>query len=150
MNQKAQITRENIKSIISKNYIDLFKYCYKKHIQSKNNSDLILKCLESNSFIIFEYLMENGSYINQNEFSSVFLSKKKHNILFLNIILDKYLDLLPVNSSIITLSIRNKVDSARLEKLVNNNYHYDEKDIITVLEDKNIKLAKVMINAYKG
>tara|TARA_Y100000817_G_C16765724_1_gene503746 strand:+ start:96 stop:380 length:285 start_codon:yes stop_codon:yes gene_type:complete len=94
--------------------------------------------------------MENGSYINQNEFSSVFLSKKKHNILFLNIILDKYLDLLPVNSSIITLSIRNKVDSARLEKLVNNNYHYDEKDIITVLEDKNIKLAKVMINAYKG
>ena len=77
INQKAQITRENIKSIISKNYIDLFKYCYKNHIQSKNNSDLILKCLESNSFIIFEYLMENGSYINPNEFSPVFLSKKK-------------------------------------------------------------------------
>tara|TARA_B100000686_G_C16676153_1_gene909245 strand:- start:416 stop:1123 length:708 start_codon:yes stop_codon:yes gene_type:complete len=149
INQKAQITRENIKSILSKNYIDLFKYCYKNHLQSKNNSDLILKCLESNSFIIFDYLMENGSYINTSEFSTAFLSKKKHNTIFLNMILDKYLDLLPENSRIISLSIRNKVDSARLEKLINNNYHYDEKDIITVLEHKNIKLAKLMINGYQ-
>jgi hypothetical protein len=149
INKKAIVTREIIKSIISKNYIDLFKYCYKNYFHTKNNSDLLLKCLESNSFIIFEYLMDNGSYINPIEFSEVFLSKKKHNTLFLNTILDKYPDLLPLNTGIISLSIKNKVDSGRIEKLVNNNYYYNERDIITVLEDKNIKLAKLMINTYK-
>jgi len=112
--KKAIVTREIIKSIITKNYIDLFKYCYEEphdpnYIgwKSKNNSDLLLKCLESNSFIIFEYLMDNGSYINPIEFSEVFLSKKKHNTLFLNTILDKYPDLLPLNTGIISLSIKN-------------------------------------------
>jgi hypothetical protein len=149
VNQKVQITRENMKSLISKNYIELFKYCYEKNIRGKNNSDLLLKCVESNSFVIFDYLMENGSYINPSEFSSVFLSKKKHNIIFLNMILDKYVDLLPLNTNIISLSIKNKVDFERIQKLINNNYHYDEKDIIIILEDKNIKLAKLMINAYQ-
>lgn len=149
INQKAQITRENMKSLISKNYIDLFKYCYEKHIHGKNNSDLLLKCVESNSFVIFDYLMSNGSYINPSEFSTVFLSKKKHHIIFLNMILDNYIDLLPVNTNIISVSIKNKVDFGRIEKLINNNYHYDEKDIINVLEQKDIKLAKLMINEYK-
>ena len=149
INQKAQITRENMKSLISKNYIDLFKYCYKKHIHGKNNSDLLLKCVESNSFVIFDYLMGNGSYINPSEFSTVFLSKKKHHTIFLNMILDNYIDLLPVNTNIISVSIKNKVDFGRIEKLINNNYHYDEKDIINVLEQKDIKLAKLMINEYK-
>ena len=148
INQKAQITRENMKSLISKNYIDLFKYCYEKHIHGKNNSDLLLKCVESNSFVIFDYLMVNGSYINPIEFSTVFLSKKKHHIIFLNMILDNYSYLLPVNTNIISVSIKNKVDFGRIEKLINNNYHYDEKDIINVLEQKDIKLAKLMINAY--
>mgnify|MGYP004367075263 CR=1 FL=1 len=53
------------------------------------------------------------------------------------------------NSNIVSLSIKNKVDSNRIEKLINNNYYYDEKDIIIILEDKNIKLAKIMINAYQ-
>ena len=149
VNQKAQITRENMKSLISKNYFELFKYCYKNYIQSKNNSDLLLKCVETSSFIIFDYLMNDGCYINKNEFSTAFLSKKKHNTVFLNMILDKYVDLLPLNSNIVSLSIKNKVDSNRIEKLINNNYYYDEKDIIIILEDKNIKLAKIMINAYQ-
>jgi len=150
INQKATITRENMKSFISKNYIELFKHCFTNYFSSKHNSDLLLKCVESNSFVIFEYLMEQGSYIHPNEFSDVFLSKKKQNTLFLNMILDKYTKLLPLNCSIISLSIKNKVDSSRIEKLVNNNYYYDEKDIITILEDKNIQLAKLMINSYES
>ena len=150
INQKAQITRENMKSFISKNYIELFKHCFTNYFSSKHNSDLLLKCVESNSFVIFEYLMEQGSYIHPNEFSDVFLSKKKQNTLFLNMILDKYTKLLPLKCSIISLSIKNKVDSSRIEKLVNNNYYYDEKDIITILEDKNIQLAKLMINSYES
>jgi len=150
VNQKVQITRENMKSLISKNYIELFKYCYKKYFHTKNNSDLLLKCVEYNSFVIFDYLMENSSYINPSEFSKVFLSKKKHHTIFLNMILDKYVNLLSLDSNIISLSIRNKVDSGRLEKLINNNYYYNERDIITVLENKNIKLAKIMINAYQN
>ena len=89
INDKAKITRDTIKSIISKDYIDLFKYCYKKYKFNlmKNNSDLLLKCLEVNSFVIFDYLMDERVYIHPVEFSQVLLSKRKHNTLFLNMIL---------------------------------------------------------------
>ena len=150
INKKAQVNREIMKSLISKNYIELFKYCIKNQFQSKNNSDLLLKCIETNAFIIFDYLMDNGSYINQSEFSEVFISKRKHNTIFLNMILDKYLHLLPLNCTIISLSIKNKVDSARIGMLIHKNYKYDISDIITILENKNIQLAKEMINSYES
>ena len=150
INKKAQVNREIMKSLISKNYIELFKYCIKNQFQSKNNSDLLLKCIETNAFIIFDYLMDNGSYINQREFSEVFISKRKHNTIFLNMILDKYLHLLPLNCTIISLSIKNKVDSARIGMLIHKNYKYDISDIITILENKNIQLAKEMINSYES
>tara|TARA_B110000285_G_scaffold196479_1_gene227474 strand:- start:33 stop:734 length:702 start_codon:yes stop_codon:yes gene_type:complete len=146
INKKADVTREITKSIISKNYIDLFKHCY-QYFETKNNSDFLIKCVESNSFIIFDYLMENNSYIHPSEFSEVFLSKKKHNIIFLNMILDSHSKLLTKSSRIISMSIKNKVNSGRIEKLINQGYFYDEKDIICVLESKNMKLAKIMINA---
>lgn len=152
VNNKASITRIIINSLISKNYIELFKYCYKKKgfDKLKNNSDLLKKCIESNAFVIFDYLMESGSYINPYEFSKVFLSRKIHNTIFFNMIIDKYLDLIPKNNNLITLSIKNKIDFKRITRLINNNYHYDENDIISVIEDKNIQLAKIMINSYKG
>tara|TARA_Y100000996_G_scaffold229300_1_gene180431 strand:- start:3953 stop:5161 length:1209 start_codon:yes stop_codon:yes gene_type:complete len=151
INNKAKVTRDTIKSIISKNYIDLFKYCYKKYnfYKCKNNSDLLLKCVETYSFVIFDYLMsEEGVYINPDEFSSVFLSKRKHNTLFLNMILDKYLYLIINGSNIISVAIKNKVNNERIEQLIMYGYKYDEKDIINVLNDKNFKLAKTMINLY--
>lgn len=150
INKKATINRDIMKSLISKNYVELFKYCYVnyKYDNFKNNSDFLKKCIDVNSFLIFDYLMENNSYINSSEFTAYFLDKKKYNVLFFNMILDKYIDLLPLNSKIITLSIKNKIDDKRLIKLVNKGYSYNEKDIIDILLLKNIKLAKIMINSY--
>lgn len=149
INKKADVNREILKSIISKNYIQLFEYCHKNFFsKTRNNSDLLLKCLESNSFVIFDYLMVNGSYIHPSEFSEIFLSKKKHHTIFLNMILDKYLDLIPIKRNIITVAIKNKVDERRIEHLIKKSYQYDEKDIIMVLENKNILLARTMINSY--
>ena len=92
--------------------------------------------------------MENNSYINPSEFTVYFLEKKKHNIIFFNLILDKYLDFLPLNSKVISLSIKNKIDEKRIMKLINKGYIFNEKDIIEVLNVKNINLAKCMINSY--
>ena len=93
-------------------------------------------------------MSEEGVYINPDEFSSVFLSKRKHNTLFLNMILDKYLYLIINGSNIISVAIKNKVNNERIEQLIMYGYKYDEKDIIHVLNDKNFKLAKTMINLY--
>ena len=46
--------------------------------------------------------MENNSYINPSEFTVYFLEKKKHNIIFFNLILDKYLDFYKVGSGDLT------------------------------------------------
>jgi hypothetical protein len=151
INKKVAITREIMNSIISKKYFELFKYCYHpKFSSSKNNSDFLVKCIGSDSFIIFDYLMENKCYINQSEFSAVFLSKKKHNIIFLNMILDKYTNLLTKRTDIISMCINNKVDSSRIEKLVDKKFTYNEHEIIKILELKDMKLAKIMINSFEA
>lgn len=147
INKKANVTRDIIKTLISKNYVDLFKYCFEKY-KFKNNSDLIAKSIEKNRFIIFDYLMENGSYIHPSEFSEYFLSKKRHNIIFLNMVIDKYSELISKRNKLISLCIREKVDNKRITNLVNQGYYYDEKDIIEVLNVKNIQMAKIMINFY--
>ena len=151
INKKAKINRDVMKSLISKNYIDLFKYCYKNenYDKFKNNSDFLKKCIDVNSFIIFDYLMENNSYINPSEFTAHFLEKKKHNVIFFNMILDKYLDLIPLNSKLVSLSIKNKIDEKRLIRLLDKGYFFNEKDIIEVLTAKKINIAKVMINSYQ-
>ena len=150
INKKANVTRDIIKTLISKNYVELFKYCFEKYNfnKFKNNSDLIAKCLEKNRFIIFDYLMENGSYIHPSVFSEYFLSKKRHNIIFLNLVIDKYSELISKKNKLISLCIREKVDNKRITNLVNQGYYYDEKDIIEVLNVKNIQMAKTMINCY--
>ena len=147
INKKANVTRDIIKTLISKNYIELFKYCFEKY-KFKNNSDLIAKSIEKNRFIIFDYLMENGSYIHPSEFSEYFLSKKRHNIIFLNMVIDKYSELISKRNKLISLCIREQVDNKRITNLVNQGYYYDEKDIIEVLNVKNIQMAKIMINFY--
>lgn len=151
VNKKATINRDVMKSLISKNYIDLFKYCYKNenYDKFKNNSDFLKKCIDVNAFIIFDYLMENNSYINPSEFTASFLEKKKHNVIFFNMILDKYLDLIPLNSKLVSLSIKNKIDEKRLIRLLDKGYFFNEKDIIEVLTAKKINIAKVMINSYQ-
>lgn len=151
INKKAKINRDVMKSLISKNYIDLFKYCYKNenYDKFKNNSDFLKKCIDVNAFIIFDYLMENNSYINPSEFTAHFLEKKKHNVIFFNMILDKYLDLIPLNSKLVSLSIKNKIDEKRLIRLLDKGYFFNEKDIIEVLTAKKINIAKVMINSYQ-
>lgn len=150
INKKAKVTRDIIKTLISKNYVELFKYCFKKYNfnKFKNNSDLIAKCVEKNRFILFDYLMENGSYIHPSEFSEYFLSKKRHNPIFLNMVIDKYSELISKKNKLISLCIREKVDNKRITNLINQGYYYDEKDIIEVLNVKNIQMAKIMINCY--
>lgn len=152
VNRKANVTRDTMKSLISKNYIELFQHCYVKYgyDQFKNNSDLLLKCIEYNSFVLFDYLMSKNSYIHPSVFSSQFLSKRKHNILFVNMILDKYLNLIPLKEKLIKLCIREKIDDKRITNLIVQGYHYDEKDIIEVLNVKKIGLAKTMINSYSN
>lgn len=152
VNNKSDVTRDNMKSMISKNYIELFQHCYIKYgyDQLKNNSDLLSKCIEYNCFVLFDYLMTKNAYIHPSVFSSLFLSKRKHNIVFVNMILDKYLKLIPLKEKLITMCIREKIDDKRISHLILQGYHYDEKDIIEVLNVKNITLAKVMINAYSN
>ena len=152
VNGKATVTRDTMKSLISKNYIELFQHCYTKYGYDdfKNNSDLLGKCIEYNCFVLFDYLMTKNSYINPSEFSALFLSKRKHNIVFVNMILDKYLDLIPLKEKLIKMCIREKIDDKRISHLILQGYHYDEKDIIEVLNVKNIQLAKTMINSYSN
>ena len=152
VNKKSDVTRDNMKSMISKNYIELFQHCYIKYGYDglKNNSDLLSKCIEYNRFVLFDYLMTKNSYIHPSEFSALFLSKRKHNIVFVNMILDKYLKLIPLKEKLITMCITEKIDDKRITNLILQGYHYDEKDIIEVLNVKNINLAKVMINAYSN
>ena len=71
--------------------------------------------------------MDNNSYINPSEFTAYFLEKKKHNIIFFNLILDKYLDLLPLNSKLVSLSIKNKIDEKRIMRLIDKGYIFNEK-----------------------
>ena len=52
--------------------------------------------------------MENGSYIHPSEFSEYFLSKKRHNIIFLNLVIDKYSELISKRNKLISLCIREK------------------------------------------
>lgn len=152
VNGKANVTRDTMKSLISKNYIELFQHCYTKYGYDdfKNNSDLLGKCIEYNCFVLFDYLMTKNSYINPSEFSALFLSKRKHNIVFVNMIIDKYLNLIPLKEKLIKMCIREKIDDKRITQLILQGYHYDEKDIIEVLNVKNIQLAKTMINSYSN
>ena len=152
VNAKANVTRDTMKSLISKNYIELFQHCYTKYGYDdfKNNSDLLGKCIEYNCFVLFDYLMTKNSYINPSEFSALFLSKRKHNIVFVNMIIDKYLNLIPLKEKLIKMCIREKIDDKRITQLILQGYHYDEKDIIEVLNVKNIQLAKTMINSYSN
>ena len=152
VNGKANVTRDTMKSLISKNYIELFQHCYTKYgyDEFKNNSDLLGKCIEYNCFVLFDYLMTKNSYIHPSEFSALFLSKRKHNIVFVNMILDKYLNLIPLKEKLIKMCIREKIDDKRISHLILQGYHYDEKDIIEVLNVKNIRLAKTMINSYSN
>jgi len=150
VNKKANITRKIMISLITKNYLDLFKYCYEEYEFNnlKNNSDLLAKCIEYERFLFFEYLMEQKSYIHPSEFSFYFLSKKKHNTIFMNMVLDKYLELIPLKEKIISSCIKEKVDNKRINKLIDKGYTYDIKDIIELLNIGDIETAKKMLNSY--
>ena len=63
-------------------------------------------------------------------------------------VIDKYSELIPKKNKLISLCIREKVDNKRITNLVNQGYYYDEKDIIEVLNVKNIQMSKIMINCY--
>ena len=66
----------------------------------------------------------------------------------MNLVIDKYLELISKKNKLISLCIKEKVDNKRITHLVNQGYYYDEKDIIEVLNVRNIQMAKTMINCY--
>ena len=57
-------------------------------------------------------------------------------------------ELISKKNKLISLCIKEKVDNKRITHLVNQGYYYDEKDIIEVLNVRNIQMAKTTINCY--
>lgn len=147
-NKKVQITRKIIIGAISKNYNDLFIYCYNNYINDvrNNNQDYILKCIEVNSVNALNYLLENGSNINPTVFSQYLFKKKKNNKLFIENLIKNHQRLIPKENPFIRLAIENEINNDFIVLLVNNGYSYNEEDIINALNNKNIELTKCLVN----
>lgn len=149
-NKRIEITRKMILGTISKNYYDLFVYCYNnyKNDVKNNNQDYIIKCIEVNSIKILNFLLDNGSNINPSIFSHTFFKKKKNEKLFIENIIKKHQHLIMKEKPLIRLSIENGIENELVIVLINNGYTYNEEDIINSINNKNIELSKHMINNF--
>lgn len=148
-NKRIEINRRIISASISKNYFDLFVYCFNNYKNEviNNNQDYIIKSIEVNSVKILNYLLDNNSNINKHIFSSILFKKKKNDKLFIENIIKNHLYLIPNEKSFIRLSVNCGVDIKLLKILIENGYYFNEEDIIDSINNKNIELAKIMINS---
>tara|TARA_Y100001970_G_C14253609_1_gene873530 strand:+ start:4181 stop:5377 length:1197 start_codon:yes stop_codon:yes gene_type:complete len=148
INKRVHINKKVLHSIIIKNYKELFIYCFTHFTGTVNNSDLILKSVEYNSIDIFKYLLDNSNYINKHEFSSTFFSKKIFDPLMIHLIIDDYLYLVPKKYKLINISLKYEIPNEKIFKLIDEGYFIQEEDIIHSIQNKNIELARYLINNY--
>lgn len=149
-NKRIEITRKIIIGSISKNYYDLFVYCYNNYKNEviNNNQDYIIKCVEVNSTKILNFLLDNGSNINPSIFSNVIFKKRKNDKSFIENIIKNHQRLVSKEKPLIRLSIDTGIENDLLIMLINQGYTYNEEDIINSINNKNIELSKHMINNY--
>ena len=144
-NKLIHITDKIMYGAITKNYYDLFIYCYNNH-NTIHNRDLIIKSIEAGSNKILDHLLDIKSNISPSMFSSTLFKNKKNNKIFIQNIIQKYLHLVPKENPLIRLAIENEIENDSIIFLINNGYSYDKEDIINALNNKNIELTKCLVN----
>ena len=81
-------------------------------------------------------------------FSSTFFSKKIFDPLMIHLIIDDYLYLVPKKYKLINISLKYEIPNEKIFKLIDEGYFIQEEDIIHSIQNKNIELARYLINNY--
>lgn len=158
INKKIIVNHNLLMGCISKNYLNLFIYSYNDIIDPRSikKIELVKSCIDKNNYDIFNYLLcENRCLISNCFLTDNILKKKlssetieKHNIFMINII-NNHLDKIKKDSNLIERCIDLNIKSDYITKLVISGFKYTDKEIYTILNNKNIELLRVMVSNFK-
>ena len=147
LNKKIDIDINILLGCITKNYKDLFFYCY-KILEIKDRLKLITKAIEVENIELFNYIMSDYN-VSDNFFTETLFKKRKFSKDFLQNIINRYLMKVTLDSDLIEICIDNDIDDNTIIKLIHINYRYTDHEMALVLSDRRINLLRVMCEKYK-
>lgn len=139
------INHKLLESCIKNEYIDLFTFLYDK-VKIKNNHLLLKACFEYGNIDIFKKIYNIGA-LSKQAFTELFL-KIKSSETFIYFIINNYRSELDKNDKIINFCLNKNIDEYTITYLINHNFIFSLDDIQNVLNNKNIKLLKLMVEKY--
>ena len=141
------VTEDILLSIITKKYYDLFVYCVLKNNVKINYEKMIYKSIETDSDKILNFLRERQSKVII-KIPKSFLSRRKYNTESLLNLIKNHLDIIPKDYGIIRILIEYNIPNEYIYPLIDKEYIYNETDIINSINNRNISLAKYLINNF--
>ena len=141
------VTEDILLSIITKKYYDLFVYCVLKNNVKINYEKMIYKSIETDSDKILNFLRERQSKVII-KIPKSFLSRRKYNTESLLNLIKNHLDIIPKDYGIIRILIEYNIPNEYIYPLIDKKYIYNETDIINSINNRNISLAKYLINNF--
>lgn len=147
LNEKIEIDINILLGCISKNYKDLFFYCY-TILEIKDRLKLMIKTIEVENIELFNYILKDYN-ISDTFFTETLFKKRKFSKEFLHNIINHHLMKVKLDSDLIEICIDNDMDDDTTIKLVNMNFRYSDDEMALVLSNRRINLLRVMCEKYK-
>ena len=156
LSNKIKISHKFLGGLITKGkYNDIFIFCFLKgNLEMIDLINLLVQTISYNNYEIFNFLLSENRIKLNNDRLSYLLMKNMENLghikkEFIYNLFNNHMNQLNKDVPLIRIGIENDIDEKTIEKLVINGFYYSYEEMKNVLENKNMKMLKILVGHYK-
>jgi hypothetical protein len=156
LSNKIKISHKFLGGLITKGkYNDIFIFCFLKgNLEMIDLINLLVQTISYNNYEIFNFLLsENRIKLNNDRLSYLLMKNMEHlghiKKEFIYNLFNNHMNQLNKDVPLIRIGIENDIDEKTIEQLVINGFYYSYEEMKNVLENKNMKMLKILVGHYK-